>query len=273
MPTISPEPPREVHQHRQVAESFGVDAERYDRARPRYPDEMIARVISASPGRELLDVGTGTGIAARQFLAAGCRVHGVEPDARMAAFARRSGFEVDVSTFEEWDPAGREFDAVVAAMAWHWVDPVAGAAKAARVLRPGGLMAVFWNLADSPPEINAAFAEVYDRVLPGSLAARAYRMPGSAVQVYEPQFTKTADGMRAADAFDDAEVWRFEWDQHYTRAEWLDLTPTNGAHTRLAPGELAAVLDGVGAVIDAHGGGFTVHYTTAVVAATRRSPG
>jgi hypothetical protein len=59
-------------------------------------------------------------------------VLGVEPDARMAAFARGSGVEVEVATFEAWDAAGRAFDAVVAGTAWHWVDPVAGAAKAAR---------------------------------------------------------------------------------------------------------------------------------------------
>jgi SAM-dependent methyltransferase len=256
-----------------MAESFGVDAERYDRARPRYPDAIVEWVVSGSPGPDLLDVGTGTGIAARQFLAAGCRVHGVEPDARMADFARRAGFEVDKSTFEAWDPAGRDFDAVVAAMAWHWVDPFAGAAKAAQVLRPGGLLAVFWNAADTPPEITAAFAEVYARVLPGSFAARAYRTTKSAVETYAPALTKSADGMRAADAFGEPAQWRFDWDQHYTRDEWLDLTPTNGAHTRLAPDDLAAVLDGLGTVIDAHGGGFTVRYTTMGVAATRRSPG
>src|ERR1700742_1087702 len=160
---------------------------------------MIERVVSASPGPDFLDVGAGTGIAARQFTAAGCRVLGVEPDARMADFARRGGLEGDVSTFEGWDPAGRDFDAVVAAMAWHWVDPVAGAAMAAQVLRPGGLFAAFWNAADNPPEINAAFADVYERVLPGSLAARAYRGARSAVETYSAGITQTADGIRAAD--------------------------------------------------------------------------
>jgi SAM-dependent methyltransferase len=87
-------------------------------------------------------VGCGTGIAARQFQAAGCRVLGVDPDARMADLARRGGIEVEVARFEAWDPAGRDFDAVIAGQAWHWVDPVAGAAGAARALRPGGRLAV-----------------------------------------------------------------------------------------------------------------------------------
>src|SRR3984885_9816519 len=124
MPTIP------SHQHRRIAESFGVDAERYDRARPGYPAALVNRIVAGSPGRDVLDVGTGTGIVARQFQAAGCTVLGVEPDARMADQARQRGLEVEGAAFEGWDPAGREFGAVVAGQAWHWIDPVAGAAKA-----------------------------------------------------------------------------------------------------------------------------------------------
>ena len=109
------------HRYRQIAESFGEDPGRYDRTRPTYPAALVDRIISASPGRDVLDVGCGTGTAARQFLAAGCPVLGVEPDGRMAEFARRSGVEVEVATFEAWDPAGRNFDAIVAGTAWHWV--------------------------------------------------------------------------------------------------------------------------------------------------------
>jgi SAM-dependent methyltransferase len=121
-----------------VAESFGADAERYDRARPSYPGALVDQIIAVSPGRDVLDVGCGTGIAARQFQAAGCRVLGVDPDARMADLARRHGLEAEVAKFEDWDPAGRQWDAVVAGQAWHGVDPVAGAARAAQALRPAG---------------------------------------------------------------------------------------------------------------------------------------
>src|SRR5215212_9858446 len=88
---MSTEPPSrdEPQRHRHVAESFGTDAERYDRTRPHYPDAMVERIVAASPGPDFLDVGIGTGIEARQFRAAGCEVLGVEPDARMADFARR----------------------------------------------------------------------------------------------------------------------------------------------------------------------------------------
>jgi 2-polyprenyl-3-methyl-5-hydroxy-6-metoxy-1,4-benzoquinol methylase len=107
----------ELHRHRQVAESFGEDPARYDRARPPYPGALVDRVVAASPGSDVLDVGCGTGIEARQFQAAGCHVTGVEPDARMADLARRSGIAVEVATFEAWDSAGRDFDAVIAGTA------------------------------------------------------------------------------------------------------------------------------------------------------------
>ena len=121
MPTLPPARTpfdgRESHQAREIAESFGSDAGRYDRARPRYPDAMVDRIVAGAPrsGRnpDILDVGCGTGIVARQFQAAGGRVLGVDPDARMADLARRYGLEVEVSTFEAWDSAGRAFDAVV----------------------------------------------------------------------------------------------------------------------------------------------------------------
>jgi predicted RNA methylase len=70
-----------------MAESFGADAERYDRTRTRYPQPMVDAVLAATPGRDVLDVGIGTGVSARPFQVGGCRVLGVEVDERMAEFA------------------------------------------------------------------------------------------------------------------------------------------------------------------------------------------
>src|SRR5690242_7579403 len=145
------------HEARAVAESFGAEAERYDRTRPRYPDALIRAIAAA----DVLDVGCGAGIAARQLAAAGCRVLGVEVDRRMAGFARATGVDVEVAKFEEWDAAGRRFDAVVAGQTWHWIDPVAGPVKAAEALKPEGGLAVFWNVHIPPPDIAEASAAVY----------------------------------------------------------------------------------------------------------------
>ena len=275
MSTVPPEQSRpsedEPHQHRQIAESFGSDAERYDRARPRYPDPMVERIVAASPGPDVLDVGCGTGIEARQFQAAGCMVLGVEPDARMADFARRTGVEVEVATFETWESAGRAFDAVIAGTAWHWVDPVAGAAKAAQVLRPGGRLAPFHHVFQSPPEVMEALAKVYRRVVPDSPFNLSSQLTRSALDTYQPLFAKIADGIREVGGFSDPEQWRFDWEQSYTRDAWLDQMPTHGALTQLPPDKLAEVLEGVGAAIDAMGGSFTMHYTTVAVTAARTS--
>lgn len=254
------------HQARQMAESFGSCPERYDRARPRYPEAMVARVAAASPGLEFLDVGCGTGIASRQFQAAGCEVLGVEPDPRMATFARRRGLDVNVVTFESWDPAGRDFDAVVAGQAWHWVNPITGAAKAAQVLRPDGRLAVFWNVFQAKPEIAKTFYDVYRRVVP-DWPRNPWARPG--LDAYSAIFHRTADGMRATGTLTPAEQWRFDWNRSYTREEWLEQMATGGDAGQFPPATLEALLAATGAAIDAWDGTFTMGYATVVMTATR----
>jgi SAM-dependent methyltransferase len=275
VPTIEPErslsQPSDVkaHQFREVAQSFGADAERYDRTRPPYPAAMVERIIEASPGPEVVDVGCGTGTAARQFQVAGCKVLGVEPDARMAEFARRSGVEVEVAPFEAWKPAGRQFDAVVAGTAWHWVDPVAGAAKAAQVLRPGGRLAPFHHVFQTPPELAGAVAMAYREVAPDSPVNLPDQSARSALDLYRPLFAKIADGIRQDGGFSEPELWQFDWECTYSRDEWLDQLPTIGGLTQLPPDKLAHVLAAAGAAIDAIGGSFTMTYATVVVTAAR----
>lgn len=254
------------HTVRQVAEGFGADAARYDRARPGYPGELIDRIIAASPGRDVLDVGAGTGIVARLFQAKGCRVLGVEPDPRMAELARRQGLETEIAKFEDWDPAGRAFDAVVAGQTWHWVEPVAGAAAAASALRPGGRLALFWNSFGLSPEIGRAFGEVFaaaDTGLPYNPWARPL------LDSYLEGCERAAEGMRSAGGFGESETWLFEWSRPYTRAEWLDVIPTLGGMNRIPAAKLAALLNGLGTAVDAAGGSFTVTYTTVAITAPR----
>ena len=250
-----------------MAESFGVDAARYDRARPRYPDALIETIAGAAPGPDVLDVGCGTGIVARQLQAAGCRVLGVEVDERMAAYARSTGVDVEVSPFEAWDPTGRTYDALVAGMTWHWIDPVAGAARAAKVLRPGGTFAVFWYVLTPPADLGAAFAAVHRDVLPGNPAAS--RAAAAPLGAYEQFLDRTAAGL--GDAFTNLERPAFPWSRTYTRDEWLDQLRTSGMAKPLADaGKLDAVLAGTAAAIDAAGGSFTLDSVAVALLATRK---
>jgi SAM-dependent methyltransferase len=249
------------HQARDVAESFGSDPERYDRTRPRYPGALIRAV--AAPGLDVLDVGCGTGIAARQLAALGCRVLGVEVDARMAAFARSLGTAVEVAKFEEWDPAGRRFDVVAAGQTWHWIDPVAGAIRAAEALKPGGRLAVFWNVQLPPPDVADAFAAAHRRALP---EMPLYR-PG--LEAYEPLLQRAADGIAQHGPFAAPQRLRFDWEQTYARDEWLELVPTFGGYNRLPAAAREQLLEDVGAVVEAAGGRFTMTYAAVALIATR----
>jgi SAM-dependent methyltransferase len=255
-----------LHQDRLRAESFGADPSRYDRSRPRYPTGMVDRIIARSPGRDVLDVGCGTGIAARQFQAAGCVVLGVEIDHRMAEVARQTGLDVEEASFEEWDASGRSFDAVVSGQAWHWIDPVAGAAKAARVLRPAGRLAVFWNLGVPSREVADALSSVYRQVVPGLDEYSVLLGYGG-----DDRFTTGSDGIRATRLFAEPEQWRFDWERRYTRDEWLDQLPTHSDHRTLPPRQLEALMAGIGDVIDGLGGWFTMRYAAVVVTAVRAS--
>jgi SAM-dependent methyltransferase len=253
---------QEPHLLRQVAESFGIDADRYDRSRPAYPDELIHRVVAAAPGTDFLDVGCGTGIGARQYRAAGITVLGVDVDTRMADFARQTGIDVEIGKFEEWDARGRTFDAVVAGQAWHWVDPVRGAAKAAQVLRPQGLLALYWHVFDPPAEVAEPFEEAMTEVAPDG----PLKTPG--LELQQRNLRRAVDGMHSAGGFGEPDEWRFEWQRHYTRDQWLDHLATTGQLTILEPPQLATVLDTVGAAVDSIGGEFTMQYTTLATAAT-----
>ena len=119
MVTLSPPPDSTPSDLRAIAESFGTDAERYDRARPHYPQALADAVLAGLPGHQILDVGIGTGLSALPFRQAGADVIGIEADARMAGLARSRGFEVKVARFEDWQAPAEVFDAVIAGQTWH----------------------------------------------------------------------------------------------------------------------------------------------------------
>jgi SAM-dependent methyltransferase len=251
------------------ARLFGAEAERYDQTRPGYPDELIDEVLGASPQQvSVLDVGCGTGIASRLMAARGADVLGVELNAPMAAVAERSGIPVDVARFETWTPAGRLFDRVTSAQAWHWVDPVAGPAKAASVLRPDGRLCVFWSVGHHPDQLADDLGEVYRRAALGALLRFGY----AADKRTDPEddYSPVTDAMRRCGEFGEPEESRFPWSRTYTAEHWLSQLRTHSDHAALPADARDSLFGDIEDAIDRFGGSFTMRYTTVLFSATRR---
>jgi SAM-dependent methyltransferase len=213
----------------------------------------------------VLDVGCGTGIAGRMFAAAGCEVLGVEPDARMAAVARRHGLAVELSRFERWETEGRRFDLIFSGQAWHWVDPDAGARKAAEALRSGGRLAVFWNLGSPPAALARELDRVYASLAPG---VEAYSV---LLGNRDDRLQRVARALVASGRFcEPPERWRHAWTRTYTTAQWLEQLMTHSDHHALAPDRRARLLEALGEVIERHGGSLELAYETQMISAARR---
>ena len=125
---------------------FGEVADAYERGRPSYPVAIVDWLLSSRPDR-VVDLGAGTGKFTRDLVGRVGEVVAVEPDAGMrAAMARVLPGVVALAGIAERIPLpDRSVDAVVAAQAWHWVDPAAAVPEVARILRPGGMLGLVWN--------------------------------------------------------------------------------------------------------------------------------
>jgi SAM-dependent methyltransferase len=253
-----------LHRDRRRAGSFGDDAERYDRVRPRYPTELVDALLASAP-RTVLDVGCGTGIVSRLFMERGCDVLGLEPDPRMAAVARRRGVSVEEGTIEEWEPGDRRFDLLTAGQAWHWVNPQRGPVKAAAVLHSGGRIGLFWNQARPDPSVRPALDAAYAQHAP-ALGSQSVLMGRRDVSLYE----SIAESFRRTGEFDGVTIDTFGHDVDYSSEEWVELAGTHSDHHTLPPAQLAELLAKLRRQIDRAGGRVPVHYETTLVSGSRR---
>jgi len=133
-------------------------AEAYNRVRPRYAEVWIDRVVAIAqlpPKARLLEIGCGPGTATVAFAERGYSMVCLEPSEggyQCALQNCKSYPRVNVvnTTFEEWELAANQFDAVVAATSFHWVTPEVGYAKTAAALRDRGALILLWNTGMKP---------------------------------------------------------------------------------------------------------------------------
>ena len=155
---------------------FTAQAGFYARARPDYPDELIAELMQdarIAAGDLAIDVGAGTGISSRCLARQGLRVVAIEPNAAMRAQAAADPrVEWRVGSFEATGLDAGSADWAVAAQAFHWANPGQALPEMRRVLKPGRRFTVFWNdrdtessrlLIDTFREIRAIVPEFDER--------------------------------------------------------------------------------------------------------------
>ncbi len=140
--------PDRVKRYRQRALFDGV-AERYERSRPGYPvqvAEFVAVTGGLGPGAAVLEIGCGTGQLTERLAYSSYRLTAIDVGPAMVAAARRrlagAGVSFRTTSFEDLDAPDGSFDLVISSAAFHWIDPGVAFTKSARLLRPGGWLAL-----------------------------------------------------------------------------------------------------------------------------------
>ena len=258
-----------------LANRSGFDraAQRYDRARPGYPDAVFDELFARLPARPaVVEVGPGTGQATRSLLARGARVTAVELGAAMAEqlAANLAGpdLQVLVSSFEDAALPPDSFHAVVAATAYHWIPVGAQIARPARLLRPGGWLAVIDTIQVDSPADHGFWDRIQDVFERHGAGRRPEDPPLADFDHAMPQLWPAL--ARAAE-FVDVEVLRFPYDQTYTSTQYGELHRTYSGWLAMPPAAGEALLADICSVIDAEYGGLVVRPLAITLLLARRT--
>jgi SAM-dependent methyltransferase len=248
--------------------TFNQSAEWYDRIRPSYPEALIDDVIRLSgipAGGRILEIGCGTGKATEMFASRGYSMHCLDIGADLAAVAAKEfrasdNVQIEVISFEEWNPRGRLFDLEIAATSFHWIDPAVASVKSAAVLKPGGWLAVFWNIATRRDD--GFFLRVQD-------AYRAHAPSMAGTEAYREQYYKE----HASLEFFEAPLERhYEWAAEYTAKEYISLLGTYSDHISLPEDERSNLFSTIEGLIDGeYGGRVLKHYETTLRLQSKRN--
>ena len=145
-------------------------AEAYDRTRPRYPAEILARmqeIAQLQPNKSVLEIGAGPGIASIELAKLGAETICLEPSLSACELGRSKcavypNVEFVHTTFEDWNLGDRQFDAVIATTSFHWITPEIRNQKTAAALKDNGLLILLWNTPPQPSyQVHQTLAEIY----------------------------------------------------------------------------------------------------------------
>lgn len=235
---------------------FGRDATVYEAARPSYPGAAIAHIEALVEAAAAVEIGAGTGKATEAMARPGLRLICLEPSPQMADILAAKGLpgvQVIVSTFEDWVGEPGFADLIYAAQAWHWVDPQVGFDTALRLLRPGGALALIWNI---PLDRYQRHEEIYNRFAPHLLAELDERIKRRDSHDWSVDM-ETA-------GFVDAQCVTHEWTEELTSDRYRALYSTYSDHMMLEEPDRTRLLDALAESVEGEGGTATVDYRTEV---------
>ena len=169
-------------------QSFGADAANYAAFRPGFPPEAARWILEGAtrPVLDVADVGAGTGAFTRVLADLGLRVSAYEPDPGMLTELERALPDVPrhVATAEHLPIDDGGVDALTVAQAWHWFDKPAAGAEFLRVVRPGGVIGLLWNVRDD----NVGWMGVMSDIVDGEDSMRASRVDaGAEIRAVHPE--------------------------------------------------------------------------------------
>lgn len=250
---------------------FDESPETYDRARPSYPEPMWDELFRRLPARpRLVEIGPGTGKATAALLARGASVVACEPGTNLANFLAHkfasADLEVRNTSFETAHFGSERFDGLVAATSFHWVAPFARAEKAPAVVKPGGYLAIVGTHQVADPVDRGYFAASHPIYRKHFANEPASLPPTPGRDLAPPEFEE----MRANPRVEDAELFRYDWDQRYTTERYLDLVRSYSNTAQLAPPAREAFLADLAAFIDAEFEGYVVRPLVITLSLARR---
>jgi SAM-dependent methyltransferase len=154
--------------HGAAARGFEASVERYERGRPSYPEDAVSflvRELGIAEGRDVVELGAGTGKFTELIVPTGARIVAVEPVAAMRRALERNCPTVTVldATAERTRLPDSSADAVLAAQAFHWFDGERALPEIHRVLRPDGRLGMIWNVRDEASDWSERLTAIFDR--------------------------------------------------------------------------------------------------------------